>query len=287
MWIAEHHEKHFCQAAPEVIVAAVASVTKRMRVGSAGALMHFHSPLRIAAAYRALSALYPSRIDLGLASGLTGHEQIQNALSPGFNATEAFRSRLYMQRVDELFSYFRNEAVFSHELYAGPPPTDQPCPPVVMLGSGSGRGNMMLAAKHGTAFCYSLAHGVSTPGRQILAEYRDTFRPSPECKRPQTMIAATCLCAENTIRAYTMFNRITSHIPALCGNVIGDPQKCLERISGLLAKYECEEIVLFPIYESLAEKEAGYYMLSEVFGLTRLFTACNPDSVPMHGGRLG
>lgn len=282
IWIPEHHEKHFCHAAPEVVAAAVASVTKQIRVGTAGVLLHFHSPLRVASAYRALSALYPSRIDLGLASGVTGHPQIQNALAPGFNQKEAYESRLYPQRVDELFSYLRNEAVFTSDLYSGPPPIDQPCPPVVMLGSGNGRGNMLLAAKHGAAFCYSLGHGATTAGRDILAEYRDSFQPSPECSQPQTMIAATFLCAENTIRAYTMFNRLSGEIPGgLRGNIIGDPQKCLERISGLLAKYQCDEMVLFPMYENLAEKEASYHMLAEVFGLTKLLNVCNPDPVPV------
>lgn len=281
LWVAEHHEKYFSHSAPEVVLTAAASITKRIRIGPAGALMHFHSPLRVAETYRAMAALFPGRVDLGLASGLTGDAQIRTALSPGFNLQEAMETRLYGQRVDELMSYLRNEVTFNDgKQYAGPPPIDQPCPPVVMLGSGNGRGNMLLAAKHGAAFCYSLAHSPTPNGRQIMAEYRETFQPNAQCKTPRTMIAASCLCAEKTVEAYATLGTLGSQSPAGRVNIIGNPNDCLDRILGLLAKYECEEIVLFPMYNQVEARAASYRMLAEVCGLSPMESNCEPILEP-------
>jgi luciferase family oxidoreductase group 1 len=66
-WVAEHHsDVALASASPEVMVAHIASVTNRIRVGSAGVLLPFYSPFKVAEQFNLLAALFPDRVDLGV-----------------------------------------------------------------------------------------------------------------------------------------------------------------------------------------------------------------------------
>ena len=66
-WVAEHHSMpSIATSAPEVLVAHVAAVTRRIRVGTGGIMLPNHNPLRLVEIFRTLEALYPGRIDLGV-----------------------------------------------------------------------------------------------------------------------------------------------------------------------------------------------------------------------------
>src|SRR5262245_44367280 len=69
-WLAEHHSSTIGHASPELLVPVVAGMTERIRVGTAGILLSFKSPLAIANDFRLLSTLFSGRIDLGLGRGL-------------------------------------------------------------------------------------------------------------------------------------------------------------------------------------------------------------------------
>jgi luciferase family oxidoreductase group 1 len=66
-WLAEHHATPMLAcASPEIVIAAVAAETSRLRVGSAGVMLPHYSPLKVAESFSVLSGLYPGRIDLGI-----------------------------------------------------------------------------------------------------------------------------------------------------------------------------------------------------------------------------
>ncbi len=66
-WVSEHHNmRSLACSAPEILIAAVAARTKRIRVGAAGIMLPNHSPFKVAEIFRTLLALHPGRIDLGL-----------------------------------------------------------------------------------------------------------------------------------------------------------------------------------------------------------------------------
>ena len=72
-WIVEHHNVAFeaCPA-PEVMVAALAAATTRLRVGTGGILLNNYSPYKVAELGRTLTALYGDRIDLGVGRSISG-----------------------------------------------------------------------------------------------------------------------------------------------------------------------------------------------------------------------
>ena len=66
-WLAEHHATPaLACASPEVLIAAVAQATERIRVGSGGVMLPHYSPLKVAEVFSTLAGLHPERIDLGL-----------------------------------------------------------------------------------------------------------------------------------------------------------------------------------------------------------------------------
>jgi luciferase family oxidoreductase group 1 len=78
-WCAEHHNSDSqAGTAPEILIAAIATTTQRIRVGSAGVMLPHYSALKVAEQFRVLDAIAPGRIDLGLgrapgSDGLTAY----------------------------------------------------------------------------------------------------------------------------------------------------------------------------------------------------------------------
>ena len=66
-WVSEHHSHpSIVGSAPEVLMAAIAATTSRIRIGSAGVMLPHYAPLKVAEQFRVLEALAPGRIDLGV-----------------------------------------------------------------------------------------------------------------------------------------------------------------------------------------------------------------------------
>ena len=78
-WVSEHHNHpSILGTAPEILIAAMAMRTERIRIGSAGVMLPHYSALKVAEQFRVLDALAPGRIDLGLgrapgSDGLTAY----------------------------------------------------------------------------------------------------------------------------------------------------------------------------------------------------------------------
>ena len=66
-WVSEHHNSgSIVGTAPEVLMAAIAATTTRIRVGSAGVMLPHYSALKVAEQFRVLEGIAPGRIDLGV-----------------------------------------------------------------------------------------------------------------------------------------------------------------------------------------------------------------------------
>ena len=59
-WVSEHHSNDtIVGTAPEILMAAIATVTKRIRVGSAGIMLPHYAPFKVAEQFRVLDAIAP------------------------------------------------------------------------------------------------------------------------------------------------------------------------------------------------------------------------------------
>jgi luciferase family oxidoreductase group 1 len=269
LWFAEHHEIAFSYASPEVLIPAAAAITKRIRVGSAGVLLQLHSPLRVAEVFRSLEALFPGRIDMGLSAGITGDHWTQQALNENFHPDLARFTQLYARKVEQLLMMSRNQYPPGHRFEKGPSPLEQASPPAWLLGGGPGVGNMILAAKFGARFCYSLVHGDSRRGTETLQEYRNQFQASEELSAPEASIAASILCGETERETEVILQRFKAWQKDPVVSIVGTPKQCHEQVLGLRDRFGCDEVILIPAFDRLDDRERGYTMLADAFHLCR------------------
>ena len=89
-WVSEHHNHPtIVGTAPEILIAAIATSTKSIRVGSAGIMLPHYSAFKVAEQFRVLDALAPGRIDLGLGRAPGSDGRTAFALNPLANERPA------------------------------------------------------------------------------------------------------------------------------------------------------------------------------------------------------
>ena len=137
-WIAEHHAfAAISIAAPEVVIAHVASHTRNLRVGSGGVLLPNRRPLQVAEQFCVLEGLYPGRIDLGIgrSEGAVDPPTVEALGRPQDTA----HGPGYDRQLDELLSFGGVKPLPADDPLATvrAVPTDITLPPITLLGSTS------------------------------------------------------------------------------------------------------------------------------------------------------
>src|SRR5580765_4102539 len=90
-WVSEHHSTNtIVGTAPEILMAAIAATTQRIRVGSAGVMLPHYSALKVAEQFRVLEGIAPGRIDLGVGRAPGSDRLTAYALNPHSNAADEF-----------------------------------------------------------------------------------------------------------------------------------------------------------------------------------------------------
>ena len=200
-WVSEHHSHpSIVGSAPEVLLAALAARTSRIRLGSAGVMLPHYSAYKVAEQFRVLDALAPGRMDLGVGRAPGSDGRTAQVLNPDRYASERFP-----QQVMELQAW-----VTGQPLPAGHPghgvwacPSGDTAPTVWMLGSSDY--GAQLAAHLGLpyAFAYFITEGQGV--EQALELYRANFRPSAECPKPHAAICVWALAADTEEEAWRLF----------------------------------------------------------------------------------
>lgn len=72
-WVGEHHASDYIVSNPQMVLAAIAARTKRIRLGSAVSLLANADPVRMAEDFATLDLLSHGRAELGIGTGVTEH----------------------------------------------------------------------------------------------------------------------------------------------------------------------------------------------------------------------
>jgi luciferase family oxidoreductase group 1 len=197
VWFAEHHNHPgIASSAPAVIIAAVASATERIRVGSGGVMLPNHPPLVVAEQFGTLESLYPGRIDLGIGRAPGTDPVTARALR---RETQPLSADDFPEQLQDLRRFFAGAFPSGHPYGTiAAVPTYGPGPEVWVLGS-SGYG-AQVAGLLGLPFAF--AHHISAQNAiPALELYRRSFQPSEVLSEPYAMLAVRILVAENDERA--------------------------------------------------------------------------------------
>jgi len=196
-WVSEHHNSaSIVGTAPEVLMAAIAATTQRIRVGSAGVMLPHYSTLKVAEQFRVLEAIAPGRIDLGLGRAPGSDRLTAMALNPDPRAAENFPDQVH-----ELGLWLRGEPLpHGHpfrEIRAHPQgPTS---PEIWILGSSDY--GAQLAAHFGLPYAYAYFFTEGRGTEEALALYRRNYRPSVRHPRPLATICVWALAADTEAEA--------------------------------------------------------------------------------------
>ncbi|MBL0142373.1 MAG: LLM class flavin-dependent oxidoreductase [Betaproteobacteria bacterium] len=196
-WVSEHHNSSsIVGTAPEVLMAAIAATTQRIRVGSAGVMLPHYSTLKVAEQFRVLEAIAPGRIDLGVGRAPGSDRMTAMALNPDPNAAENFPVQ-----VQELGSWLRGEP-----LPAGHPfreirahPQGPTTPEIWILGSSDY--GAQLAAHFGLPYAYAYFFTDGRGTEEALSLYRRNYRPSGRHPEPLATICVWALAADTEAEA--------------------------------------------------------------------------------------
>ncbi len=191
-WLSEHHGlPTIVGSAPEILMAAVAARTARIRIGSAGVMLPHYSALKVAEQFRVLEALAPGRIDLGVGRAPGGDMRTARALNP--NASHAAEDfPIQVRDLQAWTSVGRHAGITAHPL--GPH-----APEIWILGSSDY--GAQLAAHFGLpyAFAYFFTDGVGA--EQAIALYRRLYQPSERHPQPKATLCIWALAAATDAEA--------------------------------------------------------------------------------------
>lgn len=201
-WLSEHHSNDtIVGTAPEILIAAIASVTTRIRVGSAGIMLPHYAPLKVAEQFRVLDAIAPGRIDLGLGRAPGSDGRTAFALNPLANE----RPAQFPGDVRDLIAWVTGaplpEAHPFRQVRANP--LGDTAPEIWMLGSSDY--GAQVAAHFGLPYAFAWFFADGATGAQALDIYRQLYKPSARHPVPHTALCVWALAAETEAEAHYHF----------------------------------------------------------------------------------
>ncbi len=291
-WCAEHHGLYgVSNPCPEVMLAHLGSVTRRIRIGSGGIMLPYYSPFKVAEQFMMLEALFPNRVDLGVGRAPGGDMRTAQAVAAGaYN-----RGELFPQQVTELVALM-NGTLPSDHLAHGVllQPQIETRPQLWVLGSSDFGG--MLAAQLGIRF--SFAHFINAHfGHAVAHAYRDRFKPGHE-QTPYLATAVFVICADTEqeaadlekavdLRRVQMAYGLNAPVPSVAQgleqeygererliidrekprSIIGTPESVTERLHALQEQFDADELIVLTVAGSYHARLRSYQLLAEAFDL--------------------
>jgi luciferase family oxidoreductase group 1 len=291
-WVAEHHGMPMlASAAPEILIAEIASVTERIRVGSGGVMLPHYSPLKVAETFSILGGLHAGRVDLGIGRAPGSDRETMFALQ---------RDRRQMspddfpEQLAELLAYFEDDF-----------PPDHPFARLAALPGAPGRPDVWLLGSSpqsaiwaaGLGLPYSIADFINPEGAENARIYRDRFQPSRRRAQPELAVCVSAICAETDEEArrlassqrmaFTLLRRgqliavppVEKALAFLeeAGNpatgrrvVVGSPAVVRSGLELVAAEYDAAELMLVTITHDHGARRRSYELIAGALGLERL-----------------
>ncbi|MDI3305472.1 MAG: LLM class flavin-dependent oxidoreductase [Acetobacteraceae bacterium] len=296
-WLAEHHNSQsHAGSAPEMLVAAIAATTRRIRVGTAGVMLPHYSALKVAEQFRVAEAIAPGRIDLGLGRAPGSDGRTAFALNPRANeAAEQFPAQ-----IRDLLGWLGEGLPEGHPFRSVTASPVVPTRPQVWI-LGSSDYGAQVAAYFGLPYCF--AHFITERGsEEAIGLYREGFRPHPEIPgrlaAPHAALGVFALTAETEAEAWRLYKsrelwrlfRDSGRYPPLPSVeeaeaypyseaerahldrirqtvIVGAPEQVKTKLEALAERHGAAELaILTPCHDPEARRRS-YRLLAEAFGL--------------------
>lgn len=219
-WVSEHHGlPTIIGSAPEMLMAAIAARTTRIRIGSAGVMLPHYSALKVAEQFRVLEALAPGRIDLGVGRAPGGDMRTARALNPNAHAA----ADDFPEQVRDLQAWTTlpsHHGITAH-------PRGPHAPEVWILGSSNY--GAQLAAHFGLPYAFAYFFVDGQGAEEALAIYRRLYQPSERHPTPQPTVCVWALVADTHEEA--------------CHHALGRERWRVDRARGVLGPLQSPDVI--------------------------------------------
>jgi luciferase family oxidoreductase group 1 len=303
-WVSEHHNTgNIVGTAPEILMAAIAATTQRIRIGSAGVMLPHYSSLKVAEQFRVLEAIAPGRIDLGLGRAPGSDQRTAFALNPNTNNAEDFPQQVYELQAWVCGAPLDPRHPF-HMIKAHPlGPTS---PELWILGSSDY--GAQLAAHFGLPYAFAYfftdGHGME----DALELYRRNYKPSERFPEPRATICVWALAADTeeearrlaTSREHARILRDVGIRDALVSPeeavaypysesqrakidsmrrraFVGTGEEVREKLTVLAGQHGLDELVIVTWTYDPEPRHRSYELLAKAFGLSSASQADAPS----------
>lgn len=285
-WVAEHHNMpSVACTAPTVLMAHLAAVTERIRVGSGGVMLPNHAPLVVAEQFALLESLHPGRIDVGIGRAPGTDQRTAAALrrSPDLLGADTF-PRDFLDLMG-LLGDKRTQHGLWESFTATPAATTSP--EIYLLGSSDY--SARFAAQLGLGFGF--AHHFDMGGTLHAAElYRSLFQPSDVLAEPHLIVTANVLVADTQAdadwhsapgrltalgRRTGRFIRLPSPVDASqhpdlpeanrmpTSRVVGTPDTVMPELRNLVERTGADELMVTSVAYDLEARVRSLELLAE------------------------
>jgi luciferase family oxidoreductase group 1 len=294
-WVAEHHGMPMlASAAPEILIAEIAAVTGRIRVGSGGVMLPHYSPLKVAETFSILGGLHGDRVDLGIGRAPGSDRETMFALQ---------RDRRQMspddfpEQITELLAYFDADFPADHPFARLAALPGSPGRPDVWL-LGSSPQSAIWAGQLGLP--YSIADFINPAAASNARLYRERFQPSQRRAQPELAVCVSAICADTDEEALRLASSQRMAISLLrrgkliavppveqalaflaqegaseaaAGRrvVVGTPDVVRAGLDTVAAEYDADELMIVTITHDHGARRRSYELIAAAFGL--------PDSI--------
>lgn len=301
-WLAEHHGLlSLADPCPEILLARIGSLTKKIRIGTGGILLPYYAPFKVAEQFRMLETLFPGRLDLGIGRAPGGDLKTARAVS-GWTTGGAYDgAERFAEQVAELIALLDGALPPEHPYADVALQPDAPTAPQIWVLGSSDYGGA-LAAHMGLRFAF--AHFINAfDGQPVAQAYRDNFKPAPHVAStrgavtpvPHLAVAVFAICADTQaeadiyaqavdVRRVQMAYGINAPIPSLeeartraahfserdrmviererPRAIIGTPDFVADRIAELAELFVADEVVVLSVAPDYGVRLKSYELLS-------------------------
>ncbi|HJU28671.1 MAG TPA: LLM class flavin-dependent oxidoreductase [Candidatus Binataceae bacterium] len=178
VWIGEHHFCRYICPAPQIVAAAIAQRTRRMRIGTAIALLPHHDPIRLAEDYALVDLLSGGRLDFGVGRGFI------KATYDGLNQSMDEARERFIESLEIIERAWREprltyEGRFfcARNITILPRPLQKPSPPVYIAAALSPE-SFVMAGRNGHSIMLTPFTQSRASLKQNVQLYRETLKQS-------------------------------------------------------------------------------------------------------------
>lgn len=288
-WVAEHHGGvMLAGAAPEVLIASIAAVTDRIRVGSGGVMLPHYSAFKVAETFAILAGLAPGRIDLAVGRAF-GTDQL-TAYALQRNRREVAVDD-FPEQLAELLAHLEGTLPANHPFARLGTLPGSPARPEPWL-LGSSLQSAIWAGQLGLP--YAFADFINSDGLQIAERYRSEFVPSARLAAPRLAVAVWTIAADTDVEAHRLatssrmamsmlrrgrlipippvekaerFLEREGQPPPGRRLVLGTPEGARAELEAVASAYGAEETIVVAITHDHGARRRSYELLADAFAL--------------------